>query len=853
MHPIIRQFLALRTIVSLRPAVLFLTLLSLSTLGCRGCGWSEAGDSQDDGSGDKPAVGGANRPWIELGAVEPSVPGVISPSSELDEVLGRCLAVHGPDYEPRTVHLTTQGYPEFINRLVCESSPYLLQHAHNPVNWYPWGDDAFAQAQARGVPVLLSVGYSTCHWCHVMERESFEDLEIAEYINANFVAIKVDREERPDVDDVYMAAVQALTGRGGWPMTVVLTPDREPFFGGTYFPPRAGARGRSFLDILRELSGRYAENPQDVFAEAAALTARITSASNVRTAEGLPDASAIRSTVQRIAQTYDPIHGGFGAAPKFPRPATLEFLLHYHRRTQDPGVLQMVTETLDHMARGGIYDQVGGGFHRYSTDADWLVPHFEKMLYDNAQLSLIYLDAWQVTGDTGFARIVEETLDYVAREMTSPGGGFYSATDADSEAPSGEQEEGWFFTWSNAELVDCLGAENARTARALWGTTDAGNFEGRNILHQSTSRTVVGEELGVSDADLEKDIEEIRDQLYETRSARPSPFLDDKVLTAWNGLMISAFARAGGALGRADYVERSQEAALFVLDNLRDESGRLLRSYRGGSAQHDAILDDYAFFVAGLLDLFEADANPRWLREALTLQQALDSEFWDAENGGYFLTGVSSEVLLTRPRPDYDGALPSGNSVAAFNLLRLSEFTLDDGFRQRAQRLLVAFGETLSRRGTSAPLLMAAFDLYLDEAVEIVIVRPVSAGSDDELAEVLRNTWLPHAVAVVATPHELGQLSTLVPWTVEKVARSGDTTAYVCRRNVCELPTSEPGIFARQLRQLTEYTDSDDWPRITVPLAEPPPAPWTYDAAADQHWHPGHGHWHPGPAPPSAE
>jgi uncharacterized protein YyaL (SSP411 family) len=743
--------------------------------------------------------------WPRLGSAEPSLPGIESPSRRLDEALARCRAEKGAGYVPRTEHLEPDGSPSYTNRLVCESSPYLLQHAHNPVNWYPFGDEAFRRARERNVPVLLSIGYSTCHWCHVMERESFEDEEIAAYLNASYVAIKVDREERPDVDEVYMSAIQVLTGRGGWPMTVVLTPDREPFFGGTYFPPRSTARGPGLLEILQALSLRYREEPDKVVTEARQLTTRILQATMPTPgAKHVPTADAIDRGVRRIASGFDALFGGFGFAPKFPRPVTLELLLRYHRRTRDEAALRMVTVTLDHMARGGIYDHVGGGFHRYATDQQWLVPHFEKMLYDNAQLAVVYLEAWQLTRRPELRRVVEETLDYVARELTDEHGGFHSATDADSMAPSGEQEEGWFFTWSESELGQALGAEDLTVARALWNTSARGNFEGRNILHEPRSRAEAAAMLGMGEPELEWRLVSMRRRLYAARLGRPAPHLDDKIIASWNGLMVSALARAGFALDRIDYVERARRAAGFLLMHLRSSDGRLLRSYREGRARHAAVLDDYAFVIAGLLDLFEADGAPKWLREALALQERLDRDFWHDEHGGYFLTSSSSESLLARPRPGYDGAEPAGNSVAALNLLRLAELTLDDAHRLRAERLLAAFGTTLTQNGSSAPLMLAALDRYLDQALEVVIVDP-AGGRRGALADVLRRTYLPQAVLTIGTPDALAQLVALTPYVEGKVARDDRATAYVCRRSACELPTSDPAELSRQLARAEPY------------------------------------------------
>ncbi len=774
------------------------------------------------------------------GSAEPSMPGISKPSAELDDVLAKCLAAKGKDYKARTEHLNSDGQPTFKNRLTCETSPYLLQHAHNPVNWYPWGDEAFARAKERNVPVLLSIGYSTCHWCHVMERESFEDLEIAEFINQNFVAIKVDREERPDIDDVYMSAVTLLAGRGGWPMTTVLTPDREPFFGGTYFPPRATARGKGFLEILHDLSAEYRDEPDKVVAKAKDITERLNRA-NQGAAQGVPTAAAITSTVHSMAAGFDPIYGGFRGAPKFPTPVNLELLLRYHRRTGNPTALKMATLTLERMASGGIYDQVGGGFHRYSTDARWLVPHFEKMLYDNAQLVSVYLEAWQITKRDDFRRIVRETLDYIAREMTHEQHGFYSATDADSLTPSGEQEEGYFFTWTEDELMKTLGPDDGLIAKTMWSTTPQGNFEHRNILN-----------IPISDVDESRDkISEsarlrIVQKLYAERQKRPAPHLDDKILTSWNGLMISAFARSGFALNEPKYVARAQKAADFILQNLRTPEGRLLRSWRGGQARHDAVLDDYAFFIAALIDVFQADGDTRWLKEAMALQKILDREYWDESSGGYFLTPTSTTGLLMRPKPEYDGAEPSGNSVASLNLLRLAELTLNDAYRVRAEKLLASFGQMLSERGMSAALMLAGLDLYLDQALEVVIVTADGTGSE-ELTDVVRTSFLPQIVFAKTSPEKTNRDSRLIPFIENKIAKGGKATAYVCRRSACELPTSDPVVFAKQVSRIEPLA----LPTAPLSLPEPgyTPKPYEYDPKTNKYWDPDHGHWHDGPPP----
>ena len=748
---------------------------------------------------------------------DPDVPGVRA-EAELVARLQAALEAKGAEYEPRTHHLAADGSPTYTNRLILESSPYLLQHAHNPVNWHPWGDEAFERARREGKPVFLSVGYSTCHWCHVMERESFEDVEIATFLNQHFVPIKVDREERPDVDELYMTAVQMLTGRGGWPMTVVMTPHGEPFFGGTYFPPRDGARGarRGFLSILRELAARYREQPGEVVAEAQALSQRIQSVTAPRPPGDVPGPDVIPRSVSAIARGYDRRFGGFGRAPKFPQPSRLGLLLRHQRRAPDERLLAMAVHTFDAMARGGMYDQIGGGFHRYSTDPKWLVPHFEKMLYDNAQLAVSYVEAWQTTGDARHARIATEVLDYVTREMTAPSGGFYSATDADSPVPdghpgAGHREEGWFFTWTPDEVEAVIGADDAEALNDFWDITELGNFEGRSIAWVPRPLEEVAAEQQLRAEELQAIVARARPRLYEVRARRPPPLRDDKVLTAWSGLMISAFARAGLALGRDDYVRTGARAAEFLLEHLRDEDGRLMRSWlgepgAGGRARHRAYLDDYAALIRALLDLHEATGTLRWVEEALRLQAELDAHFGHEgpRGGGYWMTADDAEELLARDKPSSDGALPSGNALAADNLLRLAELTQDDALRTRAERLFAAFSDPLRRRGPGMTRMLAALDRYHDLAREIVIVGAPDARQP--LLDVVRRTFLPNRVLCQLAPDEVPLQAERLPIVAGKALLPGTgATAYVCERGRCELPTADPAVLASQLAAVRGY------------------------------------------------
>jgi len=751
-------------------------------------------------------------PWSNEAGAEPtpgrhesgSPPGAEERTAELVKRLEAALAGRGSDYEPRTRHRLPDGTAKFMNRLILESSPYLLQHAHNPVDWYSWGGEAFAAARRRGVPVLLSVGYSTCHWCHVMEEESFEDEEIATYLNEHYVAIKVDREERPDVDSIYMAAVQAMTGRGGWPMTVWLLHDRTPMFGGTYFPARDGDRGTStgFLTLLMRMHEIFTTEPERAVESAARISQNIRARLEGGVGAGdLPGPAVIEAAMKSLESQFDSTWGGRRGAPKFPSSMPVRLLLRVHRRTGRDRALEMAYTTLSKMAAGGMYDQVGGGFHRYSTDARWLVPHFEKMLYDNALLTMAYLEAYQVMGDDELARVAADVLRYVMRDMTSPAGAFYSATDADSLNPAGHREEGWFFTWTPAELEEVLGAKDAAVVGAYWRVTAEGNFEGRNILHVPRPLATVARELEIEPTELRQTIERARDELYEQRKSRPAPIRDEKILAAWNGLMISAMARGALVLGDERYAAAAARSAEFVLGKMR-VNGRLRRSYKDGAARHNGYLDDYAFVTAGLLDLFEATGERRWLGEAIALDRVLHARYED-DAGGFFLTSDDHEVLLARERPSYDGAEPSGSSVAILNLLRLAEFTTRGEYRARAERALKKLHGVLSSSPTSVSELLLAVDYYLDAPKEVVIVTAGGRAEAAPLLAELQATFLPNRIlAVVSEGSDQEKLAELVPLVEKKVAQGDKATAYVCVGRVCDRPTSDPEVFARQIREV---------------------------------------------------
>jgi uncharacterized protein len=747
----------------------------------------------------------ANVPEKETDFTIRALPGMKGTDMELTRRFTSIQKMRGDTYVPRTKHLDENGWAIYTNRLFLESSPYLLQHAHNPVNWYPWGDEAFEAAKERGLPVLLSVGYSTCHWCHVMEEESFEDIEIATYINENYIAVKVDREERPDVDAIYMSAVQAITGRGGWPMTVWLTPDRKPFYGGTYYPARDGDRGVSmgFFSFLKKVKESYDEKPDLVKKTGDQLSLAIQKMLSPEKGGQQPMESALSDIMVDLKNRFDTINGGVTGAPKFPSSMPVRLLLRYYRRTHDKQVLEMAEQTLLKMAAGGMYDQAGGGFHRYSTDEKWLVPHFEKMLYDNALLAMAYLEGFQVTGNSRFKQVVDETLLYVKRDMTAPEGGFYSATDADSLTPHGEVEEGYYFTWTPEELEVLLGKDDAAIVTHYFGVTDAGNFEGRSILHIALPAPSLSMDLGISEDTLLHTVAEAKPKLVDRRNQRPAPLRDEKILTAWNGLMISAFAQSGLVLGNQDYIETAKKAARFVLGNLYTNK-RLLRSHKDGRASHNAFLDDYAFLIAGLLDLFEADPDPYWMEMAMGLDKAMSHHFEDKASGGFFMTSDDHERLIAREKPGYDGAIPSGNAIAAMNLLRLSEFTSNDTYRKRGVNTLAAFSALLESNPMALSEMMMALDFSLDMPKELVIVS--SKGKPLEGApflQALRGVYLPNRVLIQVEEGVWAEkLAALLPLVKGKTTLKGQPVAYVCEKGFCLLPAFTAEDFAEQIREV---------------------------------------------------
>ncbi|MDQ5813918.1 MAG: thioredoxin domain-containing protein [Actinomycetota bacterium] len=678
------------------------------------------------------------------------------------------------------------------NRLAQETSPYLLQHKNNPVDWYPWGEEALEKARAEDKPILLSVGYSACHWCHVMERESFEDEATAEIMNKHFVNIKVDREERPDVDSIYMSAVQAMTRHGGWPMTVFMTPDGAPFYGGTYFPPVPSRGMPSFKQVLLSLADAYANRREEVLASAENVREFLKESSTASIPRSEVSEGLLAHAANALAGQIDNRFGGFDGAPKFPQAMNLEVLLRHHKRTGDRAALSGVELTLRQMANGGIYDQLGGGFARYSVDEYWLVPHFEKMLYDNALLARLYLEAYEATGDGFYRRIAEETLDYVMRDMRSPEGGFYSAEDADSEGV-----EGKFYVWTPEEIEATLEPEDAKLAERYWDVTERGNFEGKNILNVPRPPEAVADEFGLSTEELWQRILLIRERLFTEREKRVRPGRDEKVLAAWNGLMLRAFALAAGATGREEYLRVAEENAVFLLEKLVVD-GRLRRSYKDGQARLNGYLEDYACVADGLVELYEATFETRWLREAASLADAILGLFWEEAEGAFYDTAADHEELVTRPRDVYDNATPSGNSVAVDVLLKLSVLLEREDYRERAGAVLDNLSGGMVQVPGAFGRLLSALDFYLSTPYEVAIIGEREAPDTKMLLETVYSSYLPNKVVAGSSEND-EEATQLVPLLANRPMRGGRPTAYVCVNYACQSPTTDPAELARQL------------------------------------------------------
>jgi len=691
-----------------------------------------------------------------------------------------------------------KGNEENLNRLANEQSPYLLQHANNPVDWYPWGEEAFAKAKAEDKPIFLSIGYSTCHWCHVMEHESFEDDSVAKLMNDWFVSIKVDREELPEIDHVYMSVCQAMTGRGGWPLTIVMTPDKEPFFAGTYFPKDGGGQRPGMLQLLPIFHDAWINKRDEIMKSVDQVKSYLVRA-NTRTLGTTLEVNSLDLAYSDFVQRYDKDMGGFGRAPKFPSPHNLIYLLRYYHRTKNNQALLMVESTLKNMRLGGIYDHVGFGFHRYSTDKKWLVPHFEKMLYDQAMLSMAYLEAYQITHNEFYGQTAREIFTYVLRDMTSEEGGFYSAEDADSEG-----EEGKFYVWTDTEIVDILGEEDGIIFNTIFNVHSGGNFHdeatsqqtGQNILHLQKRVKYIAESMDISPDNLHEKIAHWRQKLFIVREKRIHPLKDDKILTDWNGLMITAMAKASIALNDPMYSTAAQKSADFVLNKLRRNDGRLLKRHRNGTSSLDAHLDDYAFMIWGLLGLYEANFNPDNLIAAIELANIMVEDFWNDDAGGFFLGSDNTEELIVRAITAYDGAIPSGNSVAVIVLNKLARITSNMDWLDKAEKTIRTFQPDIKRMPTGHTNMLTGFMFNL-EAKEVVVV-----GNENEetrsFIQSISQSYNPNRVLL----YKNGQnLTKIAPWTDSQTMIDGKPTAYVCKNFACNLPTNELKLALEQLEE----------------------------------------------------
>ena len=736
--------------------------------------------------------------------------------------------------------------PQFTNRLATEKSPYLLQHAHNPVDWYPWGEEAFEKAKRENKPIFLSVGYSTCHWCHVMERESFADSEIAKLINEGFVPVKVDREERPDVDRVYMTYVMAANGSGGWPMTVFLTPDRQPFYGGTYFPPEDRQGMPGIKRVLAAVRDTWDKRREEVVKEAEAIGKAVQQMTRLEPAKDAKvDSAVVTAGYERLATTFDKEFGGFGRAPKFPEPVNHNFLLHYAAARGEDRAKEMVSQSLRAMLDGGIHDHLGGGFHRYATDRRWFLPHFEKMLYDQALLAGCFVDAYRLTGDETFANGARDVLDYVLRDLTGPEGQFYSAEDADSvrdPAHPHEKAEGAFYVWKAGEVDALLGKDIAEVVRFRFGVVPDGNvpaaqdphkeFPGHNVLYAAQTMEAVAQKFGKPQAEVRTLLDDARRKLFEARSKRQRPHRDDKTIVAWNGLMISAFARAGAVLDDPRYRDAAVRAAEFLQAKLYDSDSKTLwRIWRAGRAPVGAFLDDYAFLIQGLLDLYEATLDARWLRWALDVAARQDELFLDAEHGGYFNAPASENQTVYRLKDDQEGAEPAGNSIAALNLLRLGQKTDEPKLADRAKRLFDAFSGRLTEHPGAMAQMLVAVDFHLAKPVQVVIAGDPASPDVRAMLKEVHSVYVPNRI-VLGADGGAGQafLSGHAEFIKEMKPLNGKATAYVCQNYACQQPTAD---LAELRRQLTAWRPAPPTgrqtgsasPKTAPPTPTPAPSP----------------------------
>ncbi len=686
-----------------------------------------------------------------------------------------------------TMHHSEAVAGQRVNRLAHEKSPYLLQHAENPVNWYPWGDEAFQKAKKENKPIFLSIGYATCHWCHVMAHESFEDEEIARLLNKHFIAIKVDREERPDIDHVYMSVCQSLTGRGGWPLSIFMTPEKKPFFAGTYFPKDSRMGMTGFAELLTQIAKMWQNDRERMIQSSEQITNALKSRDHSLRPES--GKSLGRETLQlayeQLTKNFDATWGGFGSAPKFPTPHHLTFLLRWYKRSNDTAVLSMVEKTLEAMRGGGIFDQIGFGFHRYSVDKKWLAPHFEKMLYDQALPAMAYVEAYQSTKNDTYARVAKEIFTYVLRDMTSPEGGFYSAEDADSEG-----KEGLFYLWTKKEVKDHLGEKAGELFCRFYDISGAGNFEdGRNIPHIQVSPEAFAKKEGINLQKLEDCLGSGRKKLFEIRKKRVHPLKDDKILTSWNGLMIAALAKGYQAFGEEKYAVAAGNAADFILSKLRKKDGRIFRRYRHGEVAYPGYLDDYAFLVWGLIELYEATFKIRYLEEAVAINRNMIELFWDEQEGGFYFAGEDNERLIILSKEVYDGALPSGNSVAAINLLRLARMTGNIDLEKRADQLIKAFSPQVKAYPQAHTQFMCALDFMVGPSLEIVIAGDPLQKTTRDMIALIHRMFLPNKVLLLRPEGEEGnRLTALSPFTELLNPINRQPAVYVCEQYTCKTP-----------------------------------------------------------------
>lgn len=691
-----------------------------------------------------------------------------------------------------------------MNKLKNELSPYLLQHASNPVNWYPWGDEAFQLAKKLNRPIFLSIGYSTCHWCHVMAHESFEDIDVAKLLNDNFIAIKVDREERPEIDHLYMSVCQAMTGRGGWPLTIIMTPDKKPFFAGTYFPKETRGGMPGMMQLLPSITQAWENNKDKIDQTIAQVENYLNNANSAVNDEKITK-DIIDISFKQYSSSFDKINGGFRGAPKFPAPHNLIFLLRYYQMTKDQSALDMVEKTLSKMQQGGIFDHIGYGFHRYSTDSKWLVPHFEKMLYDQAMIALAYTELYQITKQIKYAKTAQEIFEYVLRDMTHPDGGFYSAEDADSDGI-----EGKFYLWTEAEIVDVLGIKDAELFNSIFNISTSGNFQAEtghnvdnsNIPHLTASIITLSAKYGKTEDELTQFINKSKEKLFTHREQRIRPHKDDKILTDWNGLMIAALAKGAVVFKSEEYLNAAEKAVVFINKELMTDSKRLKKRFRNGKSGLDGHIDDYAFYIWGLLELYEANFEPKHLDQAIQLTNVMIDDFWDTENSGFFMSSKDGEQLLVRSKTAYDSAIPSGNSVAAMILQRLGRITGNTEWIDMSYKIFATFADDINRSPNGFGAMLSAYIFANNSPKEVIIVGDGNSDRTIELLSAIQSEYFPNKVIIFKDlSDKQNQLSRIADWTMEYRTIDGKPTVYICKNYTCNQPTTDIQTALKQLQE----------------------------------------------------